>query len=94
MKPVKIDIYNHVVPQPYLELIQKHSKDPGIVKRMTSLRMLYDIEARVEMLAKWPDVQQVLTLAVPHPEMLGGPEESPAFARVSFSAASVGPKSA
>jgi aminocarboxymuconate-semialdehyde decarboxylase len=78
----KIDIYNHVVPQAYLELIQKHSKDPGIVKRMTSLRMLYDIEARVEMLQKWPEVQQVLTLAVPHPEMLGGPEESPAFARV------------
>jgi uncharacterized protein len=78
----KIDIYNHVVPKPYLDLIQKHSKDPGIVKRMTSLRMLHDIEARVEMLQKWPEVQQVLTLAVPHPEMLGGPEESPGFARV------------
>ena len=78
----KIDIYNHVVPKPYLELIQQHSKDPGIVKRMTGLRMLYDIDARVEMLQKWPEVQQVLTLAVPHPEMLGGPDASPGFARV------------
>jgi aminocarboxymuconate-semialdehyde decarboxylase len=78
----KIDIYNHVVPPAYLELIQKHSKDPNIVKRMTSLRMLWDLEARVEMLKKWPEVQQVLTLAVPMPEALGGPDESPGFARI------------
>lgn len=78
----KIDIYNHVMPPAYLELVKQHGKDPGVVKRMTSLRMLWDLEARVEMLAKWPEVQQVLTIAVPHPEMLGGPEVSPQFARV------------
>lgn len=78
----KIDIYNHVMPPAYLELVKQHGKDPGVVKRMTSLRMLWDLEARVEMLAKWPDVQQVLTIAVPHPEMLGGPDVSPEFARV------------
>lgn len=78
----KIDIYNHVMPPAYLELVKQHGKDPGVVKRMTSLRMLWDLPARVEMLAKWPDVQQVLTIAVPHPEMLGGPDVSPQFARV------------
>jgi predicted TIM-barrel fold metal-dependent hydrolase len=80
---MKIDVYNHVMPRPYLELLQQHSKDAGIVKRMTNLRMLWDIEARVEMLAtRFPDVQQVLTLALPPPEALGGPEDSPGFARV------------
>src|SRR3990172_7408246 len=51
---MKIDIYNHVMPMDYLEKMKQHSKDPGIVKRMSSLRMLWDIEARVAMLDKWP----------------------------------------
>ena len=78
----KIDIFNHVMPRAYLELLQKHSKDAGIVKRMTNLTMLWDIEARVEMLKAWPDVQQVLTLALPPPETLGGPDVAPGFARI------------
>ena len=82
MKHPKIDIYNHVMPPSYLELVNKHCKEPGMVRRMNSLRMLWDMEARVEMLNAWPEVQQVITLAVPSPEMLGGPHESPGFARV------------
>jgi aminocarboxymuconate-semialdehyde decarboxylase len=80
---MKIDIFNHVMPQAYLELVKQHSKEPGMVKRMTNLRMLWDIEHRVEMLrTKFPDVRQVLTLGLPSPELLGGPGESPEFARV------------
>src|SRR5437762_8488859 len=80
---MKIDIYNHVMPQAYLELVKTHSKEPGIVKRMSSLRMLWDIEHRVEMLrTKFPDLKQVLTLGLPAPELIGGPDKSPEFARV------------
>jgi aminocarboxymuconate-semialdehyde decarboxylase len=80
---MKIDIFNHVMPQAYLELVKQHSKEPGLVKRMSNLRMLWDIEHRVAMLrTKFPDVKQVLTLGLPAPELLGGPGESPAFARV------------
>ena len=80
---MKIDIFNHVMPAPYLELMKQHSKDAGLVKRMSNLRMLWDIEARVAMLAeKFPDVQQVLTLSLPPPEALGGPELAPELARV------------
>ncbi|HZR69334.1 MAG TPA: amidohydrolase family protein, partial [Burkholderiales bacterium] len=79
----KIDIYNHVMPQKYLEMMKQNSRDPGIVKRMTGLRMLWDIEARVKMLDdKFPDVQQVLTLSLPSPELVGGPELSPELARI------------
>src|SRR5215470_4240680 len=77
-----IDIFNHVMPSAYLEALKQHSRDPGIVRRMTSLRMLWDIEARVEMLKQWPDLKQVLTLAVPSPELLSGPELSPELARL------------
>ena len=79
---MKIDIYNHVMPLKYLEMMKHHSKDAGIVKRMTSLRMLWDIEARVKMLEQWPEVQQVLTLSLPSPELVGGPELSPELARI------------
>ncbi|MGC2519793.1 MAG: amidohydrolase family protein [Burkholderiales bacterium] len=80
---MKIDIYNHVMPVRYLEMMKQHSKDAGIVKRMTGLRMLWDIEARVKMLEeKFPEVQQVLTLSLPSPELVGGPELSPELARI------------
>ena len=70
------------MPPSYLALVNQHGKEPGMVRRMNSLRMLWDMEARVEMLNAWPEVQQVISLAVPSPEMLGGPEESPGYARV------------
>ena len=82
MQPTKIDIYNHVMPPAYLDLVKKHGKEPGMIRRVSSLRMLWDIPARVQMLDQWPEVQQVLTLSVPAPEMLGGPDQSPEFARV------------
>lgn len=69
---VKLDIYNHVMPMPYLDLMKQHSVDRGMVKRISSVRLVWDIEARVRMLEKFPDVQQVLTLSQPAPEMLGG----------------------
>lgn len=79
----KIDIYNHVLPPAYFELVKAHSKDAGLVKRMAGLPMLWDLEARASMLAqKFPDVVQVLTLSAPSPELLGGPDQSPEFARV------------
>src|SRR5438067_12202927 len=80
---MKIDIYNHVLPQAYLDLVKQHSKEPGMVKRMSSLRMLWDIEHRVAMLReKFRDVQQVLTLGLPSPELLGDAAHSPKYARV------------
>ncbi len=79
---MKIDIYNHVMPVRYLEMMKSHSKDPGIIKRMSGLRMLWDIEARAGMLDAWPEVRQVLTLSLPSPELVGGPELSPELARI------------
>jgi aminocarboxymuconate-semialdehyde decarboxylase len=71
------------MPVRYLDLVKQHSKEPGMVRRMSGLRMLWDIEARVAMLReKFPDVQQVLTVALPPPEQLGGPDASPEFAQV------------
>jgi len=78
-----IDIFNHVMPPAYLELVKAHSKEPGMVKRMSNLRMLWDIEHRVAMLREqFPQVQQALTLGLPAPELIGDASQSPEFARV------------
>jgi aminocarboxymuconate-semialdehyde decarboxylase len=82
LSTVKIDIYNHVMPQAYVDLVKTHGKEPGMVKRMSQLRMLWDMPARVAMLDQFPDVQQIISLAVPSPDMLGGPDVSPTYARV------------
>src|SRR3954465_3192771 len=80
---MKIDIYNHVLPKAYLDLVKQHSKEAGMVKRMSGIRMLWDVEHRVQMLReKFSDVQQVLTLGLPSPELLGDAAHSPEFARV------------
>ena len=80
---MKIDIYNHVMPVKFLEQMKELGADANLLKRMSSIRMLWDIEARVEMLkSKFPEVQQVLTLSVPSPEMVGGPDKSPMLARI------------
>ena len=69
---MKIDIFNHVMPREYLELVKTHSKEAGMVKRMSNLRMLWDIEHRVEMLrTKFSEVRQVLRLVLPSPLILG-----------------------
>src|SRR5258708_21082511 len=78
---IRIDAYNHYLPPPYLELLKQHSKDGGIVKRMAGIRVLWDLEARVELLGQWPEVRQILTLGLPHPEGLGGREISIPAAR-------------
>ena len=78
----KIDIHNHVMPAAYLDLVNRRYKDPGMVKRLTSIRLLWDMDARVAMLDQWPELQQVISLSAPPPESLGGPDESPGAARV------------
>ena len=78
---MKIDLFTHAIPQPYLEKMQQHSKDVGMVKRMSNIRVLWDMEARVEMLGQWPDLGQVLSLAG-SPEGVAGPDLSPELARL------------
>jgi aminocarboxymuconate-semialdehyde decarboxylase len=79
----KIDIYNHVMPLAYVDRVKAIGRDAGMIKRMSNLRMLWDIEARVAMLrSQFPDVAQVLTLSVPSPELLAGPDQSPELARI------------
>jgi predicted TIM-barrel fold metal-dependent hydrolase len=79
----KIDIYNHVMPRAIADHMRELAPGKGdMVKRVTSIPMLHDIEARIRMMEEWPGYQQVLTLSNPPLETIAGPGDSPALARL------------
>jgi uncharacterized protein len=83
MSERKIDIYNHVMPRAVADRIRELAPGKGdMVKRVTSIPMLYDIEARVGMMDGWPNYQQVLTLSNSPLETIAGPGDTPDLARV------------
>ena len=83
MSARKIDIYNHVMPRAVADLMQELAPSmTGMVKRVTSIPILHDIEARIRMMEAWPGYQQVLTISNPPLEAIAGPGDSPALARL------------
>ena len=79
----KLDIYNHVLPKPFIARMRELAPGRGdMMKRMSSIPMLHDIEARIRMMEQWPGYQQVLTLANPPIETIAGPADSPGLARL------------
>lgn len=79
----KLDIYNHILPAAFIARMKELAPQMGdIVKRVTSIPMLHDMEARTRMMEQWPGYQQVLTLANPPIEAVAGPADSPALARL------------
>jgi uncharacterized protein len=83
MNPRKLDIYNHVLPRAVTDRMRELAPAKGdIVKRVTSIAMLHDIEARIAMMDAWPGYQQVLSLSNPPIEAIAGPAESPGLARL------------
>lgn len=84
--PLKLDIFPHILPLPYFErmkaIAQTNPVLAGQLKRWMHIPVLYDLEARMRMMKRFPGYKQVLTLSMPPVEFLAGPEESPALARV------------
>ena len=78
----KIDIFNHVMPQAIADSMREMGPaSAGMAKRLTSIPMLYDIEARIRMMDQWPGYEQVLTIAGPI-ETMAGPADAPSLARL------------
>lgn len=83
MSSRKIDIYNHVFPRVIGDRARELAPKMGdLIKRVTSIPMLYDMEARVKMMDQWADYQQVLTLSGPPIEAVAAPGDSPALAKL------------
>jgi hypothetical protein len=57
--PVKIDVYNHILPKPYFDKMSSMSdKGAYMMKRVTEIPMLYDVEARFEKINQFGEDKQ------------------------------------
>ena len=83
---LKLDIFPHIFPQAFFGRMKRIAEaNPALaasIKRWLNIPVLWDLDARIRMMGKFKGYQQILTLSLPAIEYLGGPEESPALARL------------
>ena len=64
--PLKIDVFNHILPKPFFERLQQVVVSRGAVKRWLHIPFLHDLDVRFRMLEEFgPDYRQVLSLSAP-----------------------------
>lgn len=80
---MKIDIFCHIVPQKYLEAARKMAPS-GFPQQILieSTPTLTDLNVRFQIMDKYPDLVQVLTLASPPIEAVAGIKNSAELARI------------
>jgi uncharacterized protein len=81
---LKIDIFNHILPKPYYDrMIAKMPSGAYMLKRVSNIPFLYDLDARFRKIEPFgDDYQQVFSVNLPPVEAVWGPDESPEMARV------------
>jgi predicted TIM-barrel fold metal-dependent hydrolase len=80
---MKIDVFSHIIPKEYLKAVLKVSPS-GIPQQILIEKTptLTDLDVRFQIMDKYPDLLQVLTLASPPVEAVARPEQSAELARV------------
>jgi predicted TIM-barrel fold metal-dependent hydrolase len=80
---MKIDIFCHIIPQKYLEAVRKMAPS-GIPQQILieSTPTLTDLNVRFQIMDKYPDLIQVLTLASPPIEAVAGFKDSAELAKI------------
>ena len=80
---MKIDIFNHVLPKKYFDKLNQVTSNLGdLDRRMRSIPILVDMDARLRMMDEIEDYVQVPCRAAPPIEAGAGPDVSPELARV------------
>ena len=83
---LKLDIFPHIFPQAFFERMKAIAeRNPALgaqLKRWLHIPVLWDLEARVKMMRRFPDYKQILTLSLPAIEFLGNESETPELARL------------
>jgi predicted TIM-barrel fold metal-dependent hydrolase len=82
----RLDIFPHIFPREFFDRMKGIAEQkPALaanIKRWLNIPVLWDLDARIKMMRKWPGYQQVLTLSLPAIEFLADENESPALARL------------
>jgi len=83
---LKLDIFPHIFPASFFDRMQgiagTNRALAGSIMRWLNIPVLWDLNARLRMMKRFPGYQQILTLSLPAIEYLAGPDESPALARI------------
>src|SRR5258706_3951430 len=83
---LKLDIFPHIFPPAFFErmkAIAEQSPTLGAqIKRWLHIPVLWDLEARVRMMGRFPGYRQILTLSLPAIEFLAPRDKSPGLARL------------
>jgi aminocarboxymuconate-semialdehyde decarboxylase len=80
---MKIDIYAHILPKKYWTAIKKKAKHPIDPQRPEPKnRANCELDFRLRIMERYPDVLQVLSLSLPSLEMYIGPEDAVDIARM------------
>src|SRR3954464_5618288 len=77
-----IDIFNHFMPKRVFERVRELVPNHPATRAFPEVPTLWDVDARLKMMDEFDGLQQVLSLANPPIEQLGGPELTPQVARI------------
>ncbi len=80
---MKLDVFPHILPRRYFERMLAVAP-PGLAlqKRMSGIPVLIDVDLRLRIMDRYDGYRQVLTLANPPIELVGGRGQSPGLAQL------------
>ena len=82
---MKIDVFPHILPKKYFEELRKKAEGVDFSELsgwVIKNRALSDMDTRLRLMDRYPDVVQVLTVATPPLETLVSPSEAVELARI------------
>src|SRR5262249_61840572 len=83
---LKLDIFPHIFPKAFFERMKGiAAESPSLaaqIKRWLNIPVLYDLDARLKMMERFPGYKQILTLSLPPIEFLAPHDRSPELARL------------
>jgi uncharacterized protein len=80
---VKIDVFCHILPRPYFDRMTSISgRGAYLQKRVREIPAMVDLDLRFRIMDQFPGYVQILSLAAPPIEVLGGPEATPDLAKL------------
>ena len=77
-----LDVFNHFMPKSILDRLRAIVPGHVTLTLFPELPPLWDVDARLRLLDRFGDLQQVLSLANPPIESLGPPNLTPEIARI------------
>ena len=85
-RDLKLDIFPHIFPQAFFERMKDLAgQNPSLaaqIKRWLHIPVLWDLDARLKMMNRFPGYKQILTLSLPAIEFLAPHDKSPELARL------------